>query len=356
VSKRSLWPSVKAKKAKGRTYWYWTRVEPGASWVRLPDPYTDADAFMRKIAHLQRVAVKLQDRTRQGTFGGLVAAYRASPKFRDMKPRSQVSYDRYLDRLLLAYADAPLTELTPEDIQVRVMDGNADTPAAADQMLSILRTLYKFAAKRQRGLEDWTAGIEQYSNHSEREPWPANVLADALASADPLFRLAVALHLYTGQRTGDACVMTWGAAAAGSIAVKQEKTGTPLEIPLHPTLAAELARAERRGVVILTNRRGGALTPGTFLKWCWAFSKGYGLKLSPHGLRKNATNELFEAGCSTAEVASITGHKSLRMLEHYGKKRSQPKLAQAAVLGWSTKTERERENSRTSGKPGSKNG
>ena len=86
--------------------------------------------------------------------------------------------------------------------------------------------------------------------------------------------------------------------------------------------------------VILSNRRGDPLTAGTLLKWCWHFSKDFGLKLGPHGLRKNATIELFEAGCTAAEAASVTGHKSLAMLEHYGKLRSQSKLATAGIGKW----------------------
>ena len=47
---------------------------------------------------------------------------------------------------------------------------------------------------------------------------------------------------------------------------------------------------------------------------------------------------------TTAEVAAITGHKSLQMLEHYGKKRSQPKIARIGMGKWQAKTKREREN------------
>jgi integrase len=352
--KNSIWPGVRAKRAKGKLYWYWTRVAPGASWIRLPNPYTDADAFMRKLVHLQRVDARIEERRREGTFGALGNRYLQSTKFKDLATGTQESYRRYINRLLTAYADAPLIELTPEDIQVRVMDANAETPAAADMMLSVLRVLYRFAAKRQRGLEDWTAGIEPYGNRTERQPWPANVLQDALTSKDEPFRLAATLALYTGQRPGDVCAMTWNAAQGGKVRVKQQKTGTPLEIEMHPELAKALASAPRsdRHLFILSNRRGDPLTAGTFLKWCWEFSKAYGLKLGPHGLRKNATNELFDAGCTSAEIAAVTGHKSLAMLEHYGKGRSQPKLAATGMGKWAgTQTEQERENSRAKGKP-----
>lgn len=358
MSKRSLWPGVRSKTAKGRRYWYWTRVEKGAAWIRLPDPHADADAFMRKLAHLQRVSLRIETQRREGTFASLVDQYR-----RIELPRwaasTQRHYNFYLDRLVLGFGEALLSELTPEDIQARVMDANLDTPGSADFMLGLLRNLYRFAKKRPGGrkLEDWTAGVEKYGHKREYEPWPQHVLDAALASKDDLFRLAVALHLYTGQRTGDACAMTWNAITPDGIPVRQEKTGATLTIPLHPTLAAELARATRSAIVILTNRRGASLKPDAFRKWCIEFAEPFGVRVTPHGLRKNATNELFEAGCTAAQVASVTGHKSLAMLEHYGKRRSQASLAKVAIAErWAAETERKRENSRTKGKPAPKKG
>lgn len=354
MPKRSLWPDVRSKTAKGKRYWYWIKVDPGASWVRMPDPYADADGFMRKLAHLQRVSVRVDERRREGTFGALAAVYRQSKQFTDLKPNSQRTFERYLDRLVIAYGDAPLAEITPEDIQVRVLDANSDTPAAADMMLSVLRILYKFGKKRNRSLEDWTAGLDQFNDHKDREPWPPHLLAAALDHHDPLFRLAVTLALYTGQRPGDVCSMTWNAVQRDAVLVKQEKTDTKLEIPLHPDLAGALAICPRAKdhLFILQNSRGGGLTAQLFNRWCLLFNKAHGVRgFTPHGLRKNATNELFDAGCTAAQVASVTGHKSLRMLEHYGKGRSQSGLAKVAVLDrWATKTEQERENFRASGK------
>ena len=341
---RLPWPGVRRKKAKGRVYHYWARTEP---WTRLPDPYTNPDGFMRALARLQRMGALYDERHRTGTFGGLVADYRGSKHFREkLSANTRVSYERYLTRLLVAYADAPLRELTPEDIQRRVLDANEETPGAADMMLTILRTLYAYAKKRHRGLADWTEGLEYFGNQTEREPWPDDMLHAALTSEDALFRRAVTLALYTGQRPGDVCAMTWNMVAGDMIRVRQQKTKTTLEIPMHENLKAmidELPRADRH-LFLLSNRRGAPLDSRLFLRWCWDFSRARGLNRTPHGLRKNAAIELFEAGCTSAEVAAITGHKSLQMLEHYGKRRSQPKIARLGMGKWQAKTKREREN------------
>jgi integrase len=50
-----------------------------------------------------------------------------------------------------------------------------------------------------------------------------------------------------------------------------------------------------------------------------------------HGLRKNAAIELDNAGCSTQEIAAITGHRTLGMVAHYSKKRDQRLHARSAM-------------------------
>ena len=200
---------------------------------------------MQKMQHLQRVSLNSQEQRCEGRFGTLVSRYRSSPKFTALSESAQLTYNRYLDRLLVAYADTPLHKLAPEDVQVRIVDANAGTPAASDMMLTLLRVPYAFAAKRQRGLEDWTNGIEPYGKKTERQPWPGHVLKQALNCDDEPFRLAVTIALYTGQRPGDVCAMTWNAAQGGKIRVTQQKTRTPLEIEMHPALASAPASAPR---------------------------------------------------------------------------------------------------------------
>ncbi len=54
--------------------------------------------------------------------------------------------------------------------------------------------------------------------------------------------------------------------------------------------------------------------------------------LTFHGLRYTAATKLAEAGCSLKEIAAITGHRSLAMLEKYSRGADQKKLAGAAML------------------------
>ncbi|MCZ6773322.1 MAG: tyrosine-type recombinase/integrase, partial [Proteobacteria bacterium] len=59
-----------------------------------------------------------------------------------------------------------------------------------------------------------------------------------------------------------------------------------------------------------------------------------------HGLRYTAAARLAEAGCSLKEIASITGHKSLAMIEKYSREADQKRLAGAAIFALEEYTSR----------------
>ncbi|WP_423210977.1 tyrosine-type recombinase/integrase [Paracoccus yeei] len=49
-----------------------------------------------------------------------------------------------------------------------------------------------------------------------------------------------------------------------------------------------------------------------------------------HGLRKNATIELYQAGCDDEMVKAMTGHSGVEMLKKYGGRVRQRELARRA--------------------------
>jgi integrase len=120
----------------------------------------------------------------------------------------------------------------------------------------------------------------------------------------------------------------------GMLAVKQEKTGKRLQIPVHRDLRPILDTIPRR-LTILTSSEGRPWTKSGF-KATWRKHKPKAvlkLGLVFHGLRKAAVVMLLEAGCTDAEVAAITG-QSRQMIEHYARQVNQEKLARSAILRW----------------------
>ena len=144
------------------------------------------------------------------------------------------------------------------------------------------------------------------------------------------------LHLYTGQRRSDVVNMRWSDIQDGSLHLIQEKTGTELLIPLHPTLLAELKVCRGSGDphrTIVATARGKAFTANGYGNWFRRVCKQAGLpkRCTSHGLRKAAATALAEAGCSSHEIMAITGHKSLADVELYTRAVNQKRMAKIAI-------------------------
>ena len=62
-----------------------------------------------------------------------------------------------------------------------------------------------------------------------------------------------------------------------------------------------------------------------------ALAAGLSKKCVPHGLRKSAMRRLAEYGSTSKEIASMSGHRSLKEIERYTAAADQAHLARSAV-------------------------
>jgi integrase len=119
----------------------------------------------------------------------------------------------------------------------------------------------------------------------------------------------------------------------GALHVKPQKTGGPvLVIPVVPELAAAIEATPSNNMTFLVTRTGAPFTAAGFgnhfREWCNEAGRPH---CSAHGLRKAICRRLAEAGCSTLQIAAITGHKTSRLVDHYTAARDQALLARAAM-------------------------
>jgi integrase len=273
----------------------------------------------------------------KGSIGWVIGQYLGHRQFLSKKPGTQYGYRIKLDNIRQRIGGAPLRDLTPNNIRAlrdKIAEGHGTS--TADQTITLLRVIWDFAGEHLR--LDLPAnparGIKRVHEGGEWQPWDADVIEKFLATAKPHMQLALAVLLYTGQRSGDVIRMKWADYDGARIRVVQEKTtrpGTrqdgrhqkvdPLWIPVHPRLQAMLRDAPRICDHIVTSgwrRPYGAQA---------AFSRAIddvltligATEFTAHGLRKNAAAALAEAGCTDREIAAITGHKSLQMVAHYAK-------------------------------------
>ena len=81
------------------------------------------------------------------------------------------------------------------------------------------------------------------------------------------------------------------------------------------------------------------MTPQVIRRELKAHGAAMGVEVVPHGLRKNAVISLLEAGCTTFEVAAITG-QTQRIVEYYAAQIDQRRMGRAAILKLETKRKR----------------
>lgn len=327
---------VKVVKAKGKEYCYFDtgQKKPNGATLYAPlPPRTDRIKFGASYAAHLSHRTRRDNATSSLSLHSFIDQFQRSREFRDLKPSTQSRYNIYLHRLDTAFNTAPANELTGSDM-VSLLDSMAATPGAANLLLAVTQSLYKWGRSATRKLVtiEPCADIKPMKM-GEHQPWDEELLAIALKSNDTKVRLATALLYFTGQRIGDVCAMKWSHTKDGFVDVIQEKTGLPLTIKLHRDLKAVLDQTERTDTFIIAGRNGKPLSEQTVRKWLQTYCAQLGHKIVPHGLRKNAVNTLLEVGCSVAQVASVTG-QSLQMIEHYSKRRNGKRLSTGAMGNW----------------------
>jgi integrase len=194
-------------------------------------------------------------------------------------------------------------------------------PGTVRRELSLLRTAIEVARR------EW--GVEMRDNPVDKVKRPiARDARDRRLSNDEWRRLEteiihtrnkevepfVRLALETALRRGELLALCWRHVDLERrvALIPDTKTGQPRTIPLSPEALRLLAAKERKGERVLN------LTPFA-LRRAWdrlcARAKVEGLRV--HDLRHEALSRFSELGLNTPELASISGHKDVRMLLRY---------------------------------------
>jgi integrase len=308
-----------------------------------------SEDFMRQYAaalegsKAKRTTIVGAKRTVAGTVSALIVGYYESPDFKDLKASTQRARRNILERFRADYGDLPVKGLT-RTVLDQIMGAKEKTPMAANILLKVLRHLLDLAVGQNLIAINPAIGVRKYRNKSEGwHTWSEPEIAQFLARHPINTRagLVMALMLHTGQRRSDAVrmgrqhmvqhrdddgVMRW------YISVRQEKTSTPLLIPMHPELLAAVELLPHKNLTFLLTEFGAAFTPAGFGNWFRERCNEAGLKqCSAHGLRKAAATRLANIGCTNEQIKAITGHRSDASLAPYVRAADQRRLAQQAM-------------------------
>jgi integrase len=299
-----------------------------------------SDEFMRQFAtavdgvKAKRVEIVGDKRTVAGTVNALIVSYYASPVFKDLATSTQAVRRNIIEAFRKDFGDLPVTGLTR-----RVLDGlmgaKSNTPMAANNLMKVVRYLLDHAVALNIIGANPAVGIRKYRKKGDgHHTWTEEEVAKFQAThpVDTRAGLALALLLYTAQRRGDVVRMGRQHVNGDLIAVRQEKTDTPLLIPLHPELTQALDALPRTNLTFLMTERGAPFTPAGFGNWFRDRCDEAGLKhCSAHGLRKAAATRLANIACTNEQIKAIGGWKSDASLAPYTKAADQQRLARQAM-------------------------
>ncbi len=312
--------------ATGEPRWFWQPSGPlqlaGFVTRRLHGTWAEV------MAQAQRLNAEV-DAWRAGATGAaptpahtvqaLVSLYLSTPSYTSLRQVTQEGYLKALRQLTDWCGDQLASSITRP--HVRAWQRNmADTPAKAALCIRVARLLFGLAVD-----EGWIHhnpfSKPRLTTLAPRGvQWSRDELEAILCAADragrPSLGTAVLMAFYLGQREGDILSLPWSSIINGRIRLRQSKTGAWVEIPLHPVLARRLENTPRTSPVMLVSESTGQPYGSDNFRHLFAdlrdatFSPAQrgGKKLLFMDLRRTATINLGEAGCTEAEVAAITGH------------------------------------------------
>lgn len=289
-----------------------------------------ADGTVREYRYPRK---KVRPPRHAGSMAALIEAYRASPEWRALRPKTHSDYLHHLDRLA-GYGEAQARSVR-RGMVVRIRDAvaAASGPAAANKFVRVASVLMEWAVSREWIETNPAARIPALQGGHLRA-WTDAEFVRTVDKLPEALRRVFVLARYTGQRRGDLIAIRWSQYDGQTLRLKQAKTGAELAIPIADGLRAELAGWPRTAPQILTTERGAAFSAQRLshrirhaVREIDPALRG----LNAHGLRKLCAASLAEAGCSAHEIAAITGHATLSMVQLYTRSARQEQLAGAAV-------------------------
>lgn len=319
-----------------RTYWYAWKGGP-----RLPGKPGDPEFI---AAYNAAVARKVEPQV--GTLLSILQGFQASADWDDLAPRTKRDYVNLIKVIEQKFGDFPLSALSDRRTRGLFMEWRDErakrSRRQADYGWQVLARILSWAYGR--GLiiaNPCEKGGRLYRGSRADKVWSGDDEAAFFASAPKHLHLPLVLALWTGQRQGDLLRLAWTQYDGKVIRLQQSKTGARVAIPVGAPLKTMLDAIGGKAGPILLNSDGNPWTADGFRSsWRKACSAASIVGLTFNDLRGTAVTRLALAGCTEAEIATITGH-SLRDVRsildaHYLHR--DPALGESAIRKLETRT------------------
>ena len=320
-----------------RTYWY--------AWKGGP-PLRGQPGSPEFIASYNEAAATKVAPPR-GTLLSVLHAYQLSDDFlTKLAPRSRADYIGKIKLIEKSFGDFPLAALADKRTRGIFKEWRerlaVSSRRQADYAWVVLARILSWGMDR--GLvtaNPCARGGRLYRGSRAENIWSAVDEAAFLELAPAHLHLPLLLALWTGQRQGDLLRLPWSAYDGTQIRLRQSKGGVRVAVPVGAPLKAALDAATKRSTIILTTASGKPWTPDGFrVSWRKACKRAGVVGVTFHDLRGTAVTRLAIAGCTEAEIATITGHslRSVRAVLDTNYLARDPALAASAIRKLETGT------------------
>jgi hypothetical protein len=295
---------VTRRKNRSGQRWYWQRR--GHPLTRLPDDPIERIAMGQRLNAAADATTPIE--AARGTVGWVIERYRESDEYRELSSGTVAYYKRYLREIEALGVTLPFTAFTRRAV-VDFIESYETRPQRR-KATAVLKNLFKIARYHGIVTTDETAGLRNKMNRPRDRIWSDDEIERWLAVADtedPHMTTVFLLLQYTAQRPGDSLRMTWPRYTGSSIRLRQQKTGALLDVPLHPVLREHLDGLLRNGLMIV-EYRGRPVNYINFNARFRRIAQRSGVDAQARDLRRTAMIRMAEAGATTPQIASVSGH------------------------------------------------
>lgn len=294
------------------------------------DPNLTGQEIALEVARLD--ALHAEKTAKPGTLGGLLASYRAAPRFTDLAPRTRADYQKIMD-YLQAVEGTPMHLLTTS-YMAKLRDKTVKKKGAGftNHMLALLSSAFKHGKEYDLADENPVTGLTKAKMAADRRrpnrPWTGDERKNVPKAAPPHLKLPIMLARVWGIRRGDIVKLPRSAYRDGWLEFRAGKNHALIRLPVIGDLKVEMdaaiaAAPAGDSTLLCLNSRGKPWTEGglshvlgEFFEEC----RKHGI-MGPggsiHGLRHSVAAELRAAGYTAEDRKLVLGHDTDEMAEHY---------------------------------------
>jgi integrase len=321
-----------------KTYWY--------AWKSGPRLKGEPGSPEFIASYNEAAAQKLK--TPSGWLLSLLQRYQQSDDFRSLGERTRKDYVGIIQKVIEPeFSDFPLSALQDKRTRGIFLDWRdrlaLKSRRQADYAWTVLALVLSWSKDRgQIDVNPCERGGRLYRGSRAEKIWTEDDEARFLKTAPAHLHLPLTLALWTGQRQGDLLRLPWSAYDGTHIRLRQSKGKVRVVIPVGAPLKGALDTAVKRSTIILTTTEGNPWTPDGFrTSWRKACKRAGIVGVTFNDLRGTAVTRLALAGCTEAEIATITGHtlRDVRSILDVHYLHRDPALAESAIRKLERRTE-----------------